>query len=289
MTSSGSERGNKDRTEPLDAWEATFNSDDPDTTVFMQDDEVGPTRVLTPPDSAPTNGSISATRPRRGYHDDPTETYSTEDFREPQLTETPRQTRSLTQQQPAQQTQPYSAVPDRNYARVQFLPGLLGWLATCTLWVFFTQVFAVASYVFGIPHFNTFGEGFAEALATSSAGNPAGIWTCLGIFAGLIFFSFALGGYAATRMAGISPAKQAVGVWLWFIFAILLSTLTAFVLDTSSNGIELGLSGQALLGDEPLDKLPGVLIMLFLALLGSLFGSMFGLRYHKKFLGVSKV
>lgn len=279
----GSESPDSDRTEALDAWDFAFGEG-------QDEDDAGPTRVLSPQDQdSPTE--ISATRPRR-VAQDPTEPLT---YRQPEPQQVPHQNRPASAPTPNPAAPNYTGQPatysmpadhaasysGKNYARIQFLPVLLGWLVAYSLVNLSSYALAGLSGLVGIPSFGSFQEGFDQLIHPLAGGTAGpGLWL---ILAGLFYLlSFALGGYAAARMARLAPLKQGLGVWLWHLLAIIVSTLiTLTVADQIATGVpQLGL--QNLFARGVITDLPGVLVLLVLALIGSLCGSALGTRYHRK-------
>ncbi|QQC58898.1 hypothetical protein I6H58_07985 [Rothia kristinae] len=164
------------------------------------------------------------------------------------------------------------------YARVQLLPGLLGWLAALPLTGFLVWLAQQALPRFGV---GPAPESSGAALSGLGAGEAdAGMWVLA--YAVAVFLGYLGGGYAAGRAARFGGAKQGVGVFLWFLMITAVSSIVVQALGLPAAGGTMPVAAQdyggANLGWTGLTVAGTALIALAAATLGGWWGT----AYHRR-------
>lgn len=251
-------------------WEAVFNDADP-------------TRILPPYSSEPgakagspqaADSSVSAVR----YQPDPTPSAA-----EHSVPAAPAELRSSG----ADQRAAYSTaeVPARRkgklspYRRVQFIPAFLGALAAHGMLNLLFQLAAPLLVAAGLKSYDT-PTLVALDLFNADARAAALPWA---IFLGICYvFAFLAAGYAAARMSGVAPAKQALGVLMMTLLGVLLGSAIAWLASLASIEVQPSFAGHLFMEQNFAPGLLTLLSVLVIAYLSALLGSFIGVSYHRK-------
>lgn len=251
-------------------WESVFNDSDP-------------TRVLSPYSSEPGAGtgnlqaadsSVSAVR----YQPEPAP--STTQHSAPAA---PAEVRSSV----AEQTAAYSTVetPARRkgkltpYRRVQFIPAFLGALVAHGL---LTLLFQLASPLLAAAGLKSYDTPTLVALDLFNAETRAAAlpWA---IFLGICYvLAFLVAGYAAARMSGVAPAKQALGVMMMTVLGVLLGSAVTWLASLTSVDLRPSFAGHLFMEQNFAPGLLTLLSVLAIAFSSALVGAFMGVSYHRK-------
>ncbi|MFI7482541.1 hypothetical protein ACH9EU_08985 [Kocuria sp. M1R5S2] len=163
------------------------------------------------------------------------------------------------------------------FGGLQLVPGFYGWLSALALtWLLLALAGLVASAM---------GAGLPEAIGDivdDLASGTAAAWSAVAVLGVVEFLAFLGGGYTAGRMARFSGAGQGVSVWLWSLFGRSVATVAGLVWADTVGLSPVGISAQALIGEQLAPGLLAVAAVLAVDLLGAVLGGLWGLRYHRR-------
>lgn len=165
------------------------------------------------------------------------------------------------------------------YHRIQFIPAFLGALiAHGTI----SALFQVATPLLGLFGAQSYGSPTLAAVALFGAETRAAAlpWS---IFLALSYLlAFAAAGYAAARMSGVAPVKQALGVLLVTLLGILSGSLLTWATSGMDTALSPQFSGHTFFEADFATGALTLLAVLTLALLSALLGAFVGGSYHRK-------
>jgi hypothetical protein len=173
----------------------------------------------------------------------------------------------------------------QEFAGINFGSAFFGWLAAVGLAGLLYLIAGGIAVASGLAKKSVLTGGSDKVTSLGSAFSTQSLQiTGLVVFLVVLFLSYFVGGFVASRMARFSGLKQGLAVWLWGLVMSIIAAVVIVVIVSQNSSLS-SLSSSSTMSTSDYTSVPALIsyaLIVVLSIGGALLGGLAGQGFHRR-------